>query len=95
MSNIKSLSWGTTQIKFFPAQLAEKDVRKAADAVALDVESKPDSFVVLDKEGPVIFSVVPTKPKATQFATPTQGIGIQEAMRQALEKAANFLKGQS
>lgn len=97
MAKVQSMTWGKTQIKYFAGNLPEKEVRKAANLVSPSFETLPDSFVVLDKDGPTIFSLIPTKPKPTQFAVPIKAVtepdgGVQAAMRKALEKAANFLK---
>jgi hypothetical protein len=94
MSNSQILPWGNTQIRFLPSRLAEKDVKKAASLVSPSFENLPkDSFVFLGLDGAQVIAAVPMKPQARLFPVLTQGRGVQEAMRQALEKAANFLKG--
>jgi hypothetical protein len=96
MTQAKSITWGPTQIKYFVGNLGEKDVKNAASLVSPSFENLPkDSFVAVNKDGPIVFSYVPTKPKATEFfarVDPNNG-GVPDAIKQALEKAANFLKG--
>ena len=100
MSNIQSIKWGPTNIKFFAGNLPETEVQKAANVVPSNFEALEkslglkDSFVLLDKEGSAIFSTIPTKPKATQFAAQITN-DVPAAMKEALEKAANFLKGRA
>lgn len=94
MTNSQIIPWGKTEIRFLPSRLAEKDVRRAASLVSPSFENLPkDSFVFLGLDGMQVISAVPTKPKAQLFPVSIDKVSIQEAMRQALEKAANFLKG--
>ena len=93
MANFNSIPWGSTQIRFLPRCLNEKKVQAAAQLVSPSFENLQDSFVALSQDSGQIVALIPAKPKAKTFTAFTQGITTQEAIRQALEKAANFLKG--
>lgn len=93
MANFQSIPWGNTQIRFLPRVLDENKVRAAAQSVPAIFDSMKDSFVAISQDGPQIVAAIPAKPKAKTFPVLTQGIGSQEAIRQALEHVANFLKG--
>jgi hypothetical protein len=47
MTQAKSVAWGSTQIKYFPGNLAKKDVQNAANLVSPSIENLKDSFVLL------------------------------------------------
>lgn len=93
MTNAQTIPWGKTQIRFLPRSLGETDVRAAAQLVSPSFDNLQDSFVALDQSNGHVIAVIPAKPKNKTFTVPTQGIGLKEALRQTLEKAANFLKG--
>lgn len=92
MSNFQTIPWGNTHIRFLPRVLDGNKVREAARLVSPSFENMQDSFVALSESNNQIVSFIPAKPKAKTFPVLIQGLGSQEAIKQALEKAANFLK---
>lgn len=91
--SFQTVDWGgKTQIRFLPRILGETDVREAAQLVSPSFENLKDSFVALNRANGEVIAAIPDKPTAKTFTVPTQGIGLKEALRQTLEKAANFLK---
>lgn len=93
MPNFQTISLGNTEIRFFSSRLAEKDVQQAASLVAPSFENLPkDTFISLATNGQQVIAAIPAKPQSKTFPVPIQKISIQEAIRQSLEQAANFLK---
>lgn len=93
MTSFQTISWGNAEIRFLPRVLDEKKVREAARQVSSTFDNLPkDSFVALSQDGPQMVAVIPAKPKAKTFTALTQGISLQEAMKQVLEQAAIYLK---